>query len=61
VSFITCGRGRGFGLEAGVLDAGVISDMCLVLTAIQCRSSLVSWAFAKLNAIPLFVFTLTTY
>src|SRR3954454_21208040 len=36
VSFITCGRGRGFGL-AGVFDAGVMSVIYSVLAAYQCR------------------------
>src|ERR1700722_19851227 len=46
VSFMTCGRGRGFGLAAGVGEAGVMSVMCFVLTAIQWRII----AFEKLNA-----------
>src|SRR5882762_9820121 len=42
VSFMTCGRGRGFGLEAGafeagVFEAGIIPVMWLIPAAIQCR------------------------
>src|SRR5205823_11833136 len=37
VSFMTCGRGRGFGLGAGVFEAGVIPVMWLIPAAIQCR------------------------
>jgi hypothetical protein len=37
VSFITCGRGRGFGLDAGVGELGVIFVIYSVLAAHQCR------------------------
>src|SRR5882757_2818888 len=37
VSFITCGRGRGFGLDTGVGEAGVMSVMWSIPKANQCR------------------------
>src|SRR4029079_6837100 len=39
VSFMTCGRGGGFGLEAGVGALGVISVMWSIPAANQCQSS----------------------
>src|SRR5882757_10217655 len=36
VSFITCGRGRGFGLETGVGEAGAMSVIYSFLAAHQC-------------------------
>src|SRR3984885_9249975 len=36
VSFITCGRGRGFGFAAGVGELGVMSVIYSVLAANQC-------------------------
>src|SRR6478736_4621405 len=38
VSLMTCGRGRGFGLEAGAGEAGVMSFIWSVPAANQCRS-----------------------
>ena len=38
VSFMTCGRGRGFGLAAGAGEAGVMSVMWSIPAANQCRS-----------------------
>src|SRR5215471_13486492 len=37
VSFITCGRGRAFGLETGVGDGCVMSLMWSIPSANQCR------------------------
>jgi hypothetical protein len=37
VSRITCGRGRGFGFDAGIVGAGVISVMWSFLASNQCR------------------------
>jgi hypothetical protein len=34
---MTCGRGRGFGLDAGVGEAGVMSVMWSIPAANQCR------------------------
>src|SRR5207247_744873 len=39
VSFMTCGRGRGFGLETGAGAAGVMSVMWSIPAANQCPSS----------------------
>src|SRR6185312_6975798 len=39
VSFMTCGRGRGFGFAAGVGEAGVMLAMSSFPTANQCLSS----------------------
>jgi hypothetical protein len=36
VSFMTCGRGRGFGLAAGFGEAGVMSVIYSILAAYQC-------------------------
>src|SRR3979409_31046 len=36
---MTCGRGRGFGLEAGAGEAGVMSVMWSIPAANQCQSS----------------------
>jgi hypothetical protein len=54
VSFITCGRGRSFGLDAGVGVAGVMSVMWSIPMANQCR--LFSREQAKTEPL-----TLTTY
>src|ERR1700694_3859674 len=37
VSFMTCGRGRGFALETGVGEVGVMSVMWSIPRPIQCR------------------------
>src|SRR5882757_156613 len=47
VSFITCGRGRGFGFDAGVVEAGVMS----VMWSIQ-RAKSMPAIFLKTHASP---------